>query len=84
VKQLKKDGKKVITSRYKSFKHKTCEFFPCHNNINIKNFSCLLCFCPRYEFCWDRNYEGKDCSQCIYPHLKSNYKKIMRELKNRL
>lgn len=69
---------------YKFFSHRECEYFPCHNTKNEDEFNCLFCYCPLYtlgEGCGG-NYryteEGiKDCSNCLVPHGKDAYEKIM-------
>lgn len=67
-----------MKNSYNFFQNKECEFFPCHNVSSTENFSCLMCFCPLY------NYDDcggdyvmldklKDCSNCIKPHYNYNY-----------
>lgn len=58
-------------------------------NVNIspairvptrKNFNCLFCYCPLYvlgdrcggKFAYLPN-GYKDCSRCLFPHLRENY-----------
>ena len=76
---------------YKFFTNKECEYYPCHDLMNI---NCLFCFCPLYYL---DNCGGiytvledgmKDCSKCIIPHSENGYdyiiKKLMRTLKRNL
>ena len=72
--------------KYEFFSHKECEFFPCHKTSDPDNFNCLFCYCPLYALgpnCGG-NYTYlesgfKDCSKCIFPHVKSNYHKILEK-----
>lgn len=72
--------KKEIFS-YSFFSNYLCKFYPCHN-VNQNN--CLFCYCPLFFNCNERNYEGKKCEECYYPHMRSNYNKIIRKLKDNL
>ena len=84
------DGQSVINKHYAFFQNTECEYFPCHKTTNTKDFNCLFCYCPLYmlnEHCGG-NYHYlkngiKDCSDCIFPHQKSNYEKVIRKLYNR-
>lgn len=77
----------IDTKKYKSFCHKECEFFPCHDHIPEGDFNCMFCFCPLYvlgEKC-KGNFKilengWKDCSACSYPHRKENYDKVIETL----
>lgn len=67
-----------IKGRYKFFRHKKCEFFPCHKTDDLRHFNCLMCFCPLYQLDCGGNYaftkEGiKDCSACTIPHFDYDY-----------
>jgi Zn-finger protein len=76
-----------MSNKYKFFSHKECEYFPCHNNIDIEDFNCLFCYCPIYHFkdCGGNNKildnKIKDCSQCVLPHKRENYDYINEKLK---
>jgi len=69
------------------FQNKDCEFFPCHDNIEEKDFNCMFCYCPLYCFkdCGgDYDFISnkiKDCSNCTFPHHKENYEQIIKILK---
>lgn len=73
-----------MKNSYKFFQNKECEWFPCHSTQQIKNFSCLMCFCPLYNFSdCGGNYKLlengiKDCSDCTIPHY--NYDYIIKKL----
>ena len=75
---------KCDSENYKFFQHKTCEFFPCHENVNEKTFNCLFCFCPLYalgEKCGG-NFKilengCKDCCDCLIPHGEKGYDYIV-------
>lgn len=65
---------------YAYFRNQECEYFPCHPAKDLNNFNCLFCYCPLYalgdrcggSFTYLPN-GCKDCSQCMFPHLKENY-----------
>lgn len=71
--------------KYSFFNHKDCEFFPCHKTNDPDNFNCLFCYCPLYVL-GDRcggNFRTskngyKDCSDCMFPHVRENYDIINR------
>lgn len=73
-----------MKNSYKFFQNKECEWFPCHSTQQIENFSCLMCFCPLYNFLdCGGNYKLlkngiKDCSDCTMPHY--NYDYIIKKL----
>lgn len=66
-----------------------CEYFPCHK-IEGSEFNCLFCYCPLYVFkdcggnCTYLENGVKDCSACVLPHIKGNYKLILDRLQKRL
>jgi Zn-finger protein len=69
---------------YSYFCNKDCEYFPCHQTENIENFNCLFCYCPLYvlgEDCGGNFHylsNGyKDCTNCLFPHKRENYGKIV-------
>lgn len=68
------------------FCNRECEYFPCHK-AKGDDFNCLFCFCPLYSLGEDcgGNFvileNGvKDCSECLLPHRKENYKLILERL----
>lgn len=70
--------------KFSYFCNRECEYFPCHEGVDIENFNCLFCCCPLYplgEQCGgDFTYLSngyKDCSHCTYPHKRENYGKII-------
>lgn len=74
-------------AHYDFFQNKECEYFPCHAGADPEHFSCLFCYCPLY--CLGENCGGsftylengiKDCSQCLKPHRRENYGKIMEKM----
>ena len=71
-----------MSSRY--FCNKDCEYYPCHTMAEDMN--CLFCYCPLYhlEDCGGSyTITGggvKACDACIYPHIPSNYDKIVERL----
>ena len=65
---------------YAYFCNRECEYFPCHKGADPENFNCLFCYCPLYvlgdrcggKFAYLPN-GYKDCSRCLFPHLRENY-----------
>ena len=39
-----------MKNSYKFFQNKECEWFPCHSTYCKEKFSCLMCYCPLYNF----------------------------------
>lgn len=72
---------------YDFFQNKECEYFPCHPGADADGFSCLFCYCPLYalgdrcggSFRYTEN-GIKDCTNCMRPHRRENYQKIMEKL----
>lgn len=74
-------------ANYDFFQNRECEYFPCHPGADTETFSCLFCYCPLYalgdkcggSFAYT---EGgiKDCSNCLRPHRRENYEKIMEKM----
>ena len=72
-----------MKKEYTYFSFLRCEYFPCHAGADPHNFNCLFCYCPLYvlgdqcggQFTYLPN-GNKDCSQCLYPHLRENYDAI--------
>lgn len=74
-----------MEQNYSYFANKKCEYFPCHQGGEADNFNCLFCYCPFYalgEACGGQFVmlpNGvKDCSGCLYPHLRENYDEIVQ------
>lgn len=73
-----------MEKEYSYFSHRKCEYFPCHKGADPENFNCLFCYCPLYvlgskcggNFRYLKNGR-KDCSSCLYPHLRENYSAIV-------
>ena len=69
------------------FQNKECPYFPCHKGADEGDFNCLFCYCPLYalgdhcggSFSYTDN-GIKDCSNCVKPHLRENYNKILERL----
>ncbi len=74
---------------YKQFIHKQCEYFPCHEGIDLERFNCLFCFCPLYlkDNCIGNpkflKNGVKDCSKCLVPHKANNYEKIINNISSK-
>lgn len=75
------------TKHYAFYSNKQCEYFPCHKTNDPENFNCLFCYCPLYAhgdqcggtFEYTKN-GVKDCSECMLPHIRSNYQKIIEKM----
>ena len=69
---------------YAFFCNRECEYFPCHPGADPENFDCLFCYCPLYllgdrcggNFRYRKN-GVKDCTNCLFPHRRENYGKII-------
>ena len=74
-------------ANYDFFQNRNCEYCPCHPAADPENFNCLFCYCPLYalgdqcggSFCYTEN-GVKDCSNCLRPHCRENYGKIMDKM----
>lgn len=81
---VEETARDLSQKKYSFFSHKDCEFFPCHKTNDPDNFNCLFCYCPLYALgpnCGG-NYTYtesgfKDCSNCMFPHVRENYSKIL-------
>jgi Zn-finger protein len=72
---------------YDSFQNKECQYFPCHEGLEEEKFSCLFCYCPLYalgENCggnFTYTAQGiKDCTNCLVPHRRENYLKVLSKM----
>ncbi len=66
-----------------------CEYFPCHKTDHPEDFNCLFCYCPLYTLgskCGGnfRYLEDgtKDCSNCLLPHQRNAYGKILHRFED--
>ncbi len=69
------------------FQNRDCEYFPCHKGIADDAFSCMFCYCPLYALggnCGGNftytEYGIKDCSNCLVPHRRENYLKVLQKI----
>ena len=74
-------------AHYDFFQNKECEYFPCHKCVDADGFNCLFCYCPLYALgdqcggSFTYTETGiKDCSNCLKPHRRENYDKIMEKM----
>ena len=73
------DKKEEMSKKY--WEEKEFSYF---SHRKCDNFNCLFCYCPLYTL-GDKcggNFRYldngiKDCSDCLYPHFKENYGKIV-------
>jgi Zn-finger protein len=69
---------------YKFYQNVECKYFPCHKKVELKNFSCMMCYCPLYTYECEGYFimrDGKkDCSYCTIPHVDYDY--VINFLKN--
>ena len=78
-----------MSRNYAFFSHTACEHFPCHDTDSPENFNCLFCYCPLYalgtrcggDFSLLEN-GVKDCSGCLFPHVREHYDKVLERLQN--
>ena len=75
--------------KYSFFQNTECEYFPCHRIADPEQFNCLFCYCPLYMMgthCGGNfryNSKGiKDCTDCVIPHLRDNYGRIIGKYKD--
>lgn len=80
-----------MSSHYKCFSHRECEFYPCHQGADPDHFNCLFCYCPLYllgEECGGHyrilDNGVKDCSDCLFPHRPENYDKVVQKLQQKI
>lgn len=73
---------------YQFFSNRSCEYFPCHKTDHPEDFNCLFCYCPLYSLgdkCGGNpGYTAsgiKDCTNCLFPHRRGNYDRIMARLR---
>ena len=72
-------------NNYRFFENLNCKYYPCHKGL--KEINCIFCLCPLYsrKDCggnFKLTDKGiKDCSVCVYPHIRKNYNKLMKCLK---
>lgn len=74
-------------AHYDFVQNRECEYYPCHIGADPDTFNCLFCFCPLYALgdqcggSFSYTEQGiKDCSQCLKPHRRENYGKIMEKM----
>lgn len=80
-----------MSTNYKCFSHRACEFYPCHRGADPDHFNCLFCYCPLYLLGTEcgGNYKilangVKDCSDCLFPHRPENYDKVVQNLQQKI
>ena len=70
---------------YQFFQNRECEYFPCHKDVEEKDFNCLFCYCPLYTL--GENCGGnflytdtgvKSCVNCNFPHKRENYTALLK------
>lgn len=74
-------------ANYEFYQNRDCEFFPCHPWGDKENFNCLFCYCPLYalgdacggSYVYLEN-GVKDCSKCLLPHRRENYRRILEKM----
>ena len=72
---------------HRFFENRSCEYFPCHKNI--ENINCLFCYCPlyslehcpgKYEYIEVKGQKIKSCMDCTFPHEADNYDVMIKIL----
>ena len=73
---------------YAFFQNRECECFPCHPTEHPEDFNCLFCYCPLYPLgekcrgnCRYTDSGVKDCSGCLFPHMRESYGVITERFK---
>ena len=70
---------------YQFFQNRECEYFPCHKDVEEKDFNCLFCYCPLYTL--GENCSGnfvytetgvKSCVNCNFPHKRENFSALIK------
>ena len=78
-----------MNNKFNFFKNSSCEYYPCHNNI--EEINCLFCYCPLYFFedC-EGNYSingngHKNCIECVVPHIpEKGFDHVISKLKAKM
>lgn len=80
-----------MSTNYKCFSHRECEFYPCHKEADPDHFNCLFCYCPLYLLgtSCGGDYKildngVKDCSACLFPHQPENYDTVVQKLQQKI
>ena len=70
---------------YQFFQNRECEYFPCHKDVEEKDFNCLFCYCPLYTLgencCGNFLYTDtgvKSCVNCNFPHKRENFSALIK------
>ena len=72
---------------HRFFENRSCEYYPCHENI--ENINCLFCYCPlyslehcpgKYEYIDLQGKKIKSCMDCTFPHQAENYDIVIKLL----
>ena len=70
------------------FANRSCKYYPCHTCS--EDINCLFCYCPLYHLddcpgtytmIESNGRLIKNCKDCTYPHIASNYSEVIRQLK---
>lgn len=68
------------------FSHRACDYFPCHDGVDLDRFNCLFCYCPLYALgdrcggAFTYTESGvKNCSACALPHEGDDGARMVRE-----
>jgi len=88
VVEMQVDSEGKNQKHFMFFCNRECEFFPCHEGVDIENFNCMFCYCPLYVLgsncggVFEYTKSGKkDCSNCVLPHQRENYERITSRYK---
>ena len=70
---------------YQFFQNRECEYFPCHKDVEEKDFNCLFCYCPLYtlgEKCGGNflytETGVKGCVNGSFPHKRENFSALIK------
>jgi len=62
-------------NNYKFFQNTDCKYYPCHKGLTSIN--CMFCYCPLFTTEQCQNKLQFDCANCLFPHKRTNYKKVV-------
>ena len=80
-----------MSTNYKCFSHRDCEFYPCHRNADPGPFQLPFLLLSLYFLGRECGGEYrlldngvKDCSDCLFPHRPENYDAVVQKLQQKI
>ena len=80
-----------MENNFRFFENRTCEYYPCHRDI--EHINCLFCYCPFFflascpgtpEYTDKNGSRLRVCTNCNFPHVAENYPEVIKELRVRM